>query len=171
MTNSSRKQQSEIGMYLYVLIDAIICFDKKKQKHRPPPGDDASTAEAANGRVGINEQGIARRANTTTNGGPHFELGRLRLKTWPKSDFSIVETTWPTYLYISLYVSWRLQTSTTYGKCCADTRHNRWYRFTLLQHKKRKKKPYVNTKCLEIKNITYLWSSCLFKGPRRPYSS
>ena len=42
----------------------------------------------------------ARRANPTPNGGPHLEIERLRVKTWPKSDFSIAETTWPTYLYI-----------------------------------------------------------------------
>ena len=30
-----------------------------------------------------------------------LELGRLRLKTWSKSDFSIAET-WPTQLYIYL---------------------------------------------------------------------
>ena len=47
-------------------------------------------------------KGEVRRANTTPNGGPHLELGRLRLKTWSKSNFSIAETAWPTYLYISL---------------------------------------------------------------------
>ena len=73
----------------------------KKRKQRPLPGDDASTAEAASGRVGRDEQGEAGRANTTPNGGPHLELGRLRLKTWSKSDFSIAET-WPTYLYMYL---------------------------------------------------------------------
>ena len=57
----------------------------------------------APGRVGRDEQGEARRANTTLNGGPHLELGRLRLKTWSKSDFSIAETTWTTYLYIYLF--------------------------------------------------------------------
>ena len=57
-------------MYLYVRTDAWDIF-----------GDDASTAEAAPGRVGRDEQGEARRANTTPNGGPHLELGRLRLKT------------------------------------------------------------------------------------------
>ena len=59
-------------------------------------------AEAASGRVRRDEQGEARRANTTPNGGPHLELGRLRVKIWSKSDFSIVETTWPTYLRIHL---------------------------------------------------------------------
>ena len=53
-----------------------------KRKQHPPPGDDASTAEAAPGTVGIDEQGKARQVNTTPNGGPHLELltGRLRLK-------------------------------------------------------------------------------------------
>ena len=32
-------------------------FDSKTKKH-PPPGDDASTAEAAPGRVGRDEQGV-----------------------------------------------------------------------------------------------------------------
>ena len=51
-----------------------------KTKQHPSQGDDASTAEADPGRVKREEQGAARRANTTPNGGPHLELGRLRLK-------------------------------------------------------------------------------------------
>ena len=38
-------------------------------------GDDASTAEPAAGRADRDQQGQARRANTTPNGGPHLELG------------------------------------------------------------------------------------------------
>ena len=37
--------------------------------------------------------GEARRTNTTPNGGPHLELGRLWLKIWSKTDFSIAQTT------------------------------------------------------------------------------
>ena len=88
-------------MYLYVRIDTFGISTKKRKK--APPGDDASTAEAAPGRVGRDEQGDARRANTAPNGGAHLERGRLRLKTWSKSDFSIAETTWPTYLYLYLF--------------------------------------------------------------------
>ena len=64
------------------------CIDQKKRKQHPPQGDHASTAEAAPGRVGRDEQGEARRANTTPNGGPHLELrvGRSRLKSWSNSD-------------------------------------------------------------------------------------
>ena len=69
------------------------------------------TAEAAPGRVGRDEQGEARRANTTPNGGPHLELGRLRLETWSKSDFSNAETTWPTHLYISIHIEIRTDIS------------------------------------------------------------
>ena len=64
----------------------------KNEKKHPSPGDDASTAEAAPGRVRRDEQGEARRANTTPNGVSHLELGHLRLKTC-KSDFSTAETT------------------------------------------------------------------------------
>ena len=71
----------------------------KNRKQHPPPGDDASTAEAAPGRVGEGEQGEARRAKSTPNGGPHVELGRLRLKTWSKCDFSIAQTTGQHILY------------------------------------------------------------------------
>ena len=39
------------------------------------------------------EQGEAHRAEPTPNGGPHLELGRLRLKTWSISDFSVAERT------------------------------------------------------------------------------
>ena len=59
-------------------------------------------AEAAPGRAGTDEHGEARRANTTPNGGPQFELQRLRLKTWSKFDFSIAEMTQSTYLYMYL---------------------------------------------------------------------
>ena len=67
----------------------------KKQKLHPSPGDDASTAEAAPGRDGRGEQGEARRASSTPNCGPHLELlvGRLRLKTYSKTEFSIAQTT------------------------------------------------------------------------------
>ena len=73
----------------------------KKTKQHPLPGDDASTVEAAPGRVGRGEQGETRRANSTPNGGPRLELGRLRLKTWSKSDFSIAQTT-RQYLHMCL---------------------------------------------------------------------
>ena len=60
-------------------------------------------AEAAPGRIGRDDQGEARRENTTPNGGPHLDLGRLRLKTLCNSDFSIAETTWPTYPHTYLH--------------------------------------------------------------------
>ena len=44
-------------------------------------------------------------AMSAPRGGPHLDLGRLRVKTWSKSDFPIAETTWPTYLYIHLYIT------------------------------------------------------------------
>ena len=65
----------------------------QKRKQHASQGDNASTAEAAPGRVGRGEQGEARRASSTPNGGPDLELGRLRLKTWSKTDFSISQTT------------------------------------------------------------------------------
>ena len=80
----------------------------KKRKQNPLPGDDASTAEAALSGVERDEQGEARRANTTPNGGPHLERGRLRLKTGSKSDFSIAET-WPTYPYKYLFRSCEIE--------------------------------------------------------------
>ena len=53
----------------------------QKTKTHPPQADDASTAEAAPGKVGRDVQDEAHRANTTPNGGPHLHRGRLRLKT------------------------------------------------------------------------------------------
>ena len=84
----------------YVPISTNRCLDilTETQKQNPLTVDDASTAEAAPKRVERDGQGETRRANTTPNGRPHLELGRLRLKTWSKSDFSIAETTWPTHL-------------------------------------------------------------------------
>ena len=69
---------------------------RKQLKQHPASGDDASTGGAAPGRVGRDEKGEARRADTTSNDGSHLELRRLRLKSWSKCDFSIAETTWPT---------------------------------------------------------------------------
>ena len=60
-------------------------------------------AEAAPGRIGRDDQGEARRENTTPNGGPYLKLGRLRLKTWSKFDFPTAETTWPTHLYTYVF--------------------------------------------------------------------
>ena len=77
-------------------------FGVKKRQQQAPPGRVASTAEVTPGIVGRGEQGEARTINSTPNGGPHLELGRLRLKTWSKSDFSIAQTT-STYLHMSLY--------------------------------------------------------------------
>ena len=48
---------------------------------RPPPAEAGEASKEA------------RRANSTPNGGPHLELGRLRLKTWAKSGFPIAQTT------------------------------------------------------------------------------
>ena len=79
----------------------------KERKEHPWSGYDASTDEVAFGKVGRDEQGEARRANTTQNVRPHLELGRLRPKIWSKSDFSIAETTGLTYQYISIIVLYR----------------------------------------------------------------
>ena len=89
-----------------------------KDENRTRCRDDASTAEAARGRVEIDEQGEARRANTTPNGGPNLERGRLRLKTWSKSDFSIAETTWPTSLYTYIYVDILVQRNAQHTATC-----------------------------------------------------
>ena len=64
---------------------------RRREHRRAPPS-----------RVGRGEQGEARRAHSTANGGLNLELGRLRPKTWCKSDFSIAGTTCPTYLYVYL---------------------------------------------------------------------
>ena len=96
--------------YEYTL--EISYFDKQKRKQHASQGDDASTAEAVAGNVGRGEQGEARRASSTPNGGPHLELAhflaRLRLKTWYKSDFSIAHTTPHSSLYVSSYQGQRV---------------------------------------------------------------
>ena len=92
-----------IDVYLYVRIDVWKTLTKKRKQH-PPQRDDASTVSAATCRVWGGEQGEARPAISAPKSGPHLDLGRLRLKTLPKSDFWIAET-WPTYLYIYLQAS------------------------------------------------------------------
>ena len=65
-----------VCIYTYIEIDVWEKLTKKRKQHLPLR-DDASTAEAAPGRVGRDDQGEAHRANTTPNGGPHLELGLL----------------------------------------------------------------------------------------------
>ena len=101
----------QIDIYLCVRINTWGVLTKQRTQ-RASQENDASMAEAAPGRAGTDEHGEARRANTTPNGGPHLELGHLRLKTCSKSDFSIAETTWPTHLYKNyMYTSCLLYTS------------------------------------------------------------
>ena len=52
------------NMYPYARIDNLDILTEAR-KEQPPQGNDASTAEAAPGRVGRDEQGEAHRANTT----------------------------------------------------------------------------------------------------------
>ena len=92
-----------IGMYncsIAIRTNTRLHTFTKNRKQNPLLGDDASTAEAAPSRIEGDEQGGARRANTTTpKGGSHLELcmiGCLQLKNWSKSDILIAETTWPT---------------------------------------------------------------------------
>ena len=93
----------QVGMYLYVRIDVLEKLTKCR-KQQPPQGDDASTVYAATCRVGRGEQGEAHPTVSAPRGGPNVDLGRLRLKTWSQSDFSIDGTTWVTLYSMHLYV-------------------------------------------------------------------
>ena len=81
----------QIDMYLHVRIESWDIL-KKKRKQYPLQGDDARMAEGATCRVGRGDQGEARPAISAPRGGPRLDLGRLRLKTWSKSDFPIAGT-------------------------------------------------------------------------------
>ena len=80
-------------MYLSVRIESWDILIKKRKWH-PSQGDSASTARAC--RVGRGAQGEARPAISAPRGGPHLDIGRVRLKTWSQSDLSIAGTTWAT---------------------------------------------------------------------------
>ena len=86
----------ENNMYLSARIDNLDILAQTREEH-PMQEDAGRTVEAAPGRVGRDEQGRAHRANTTGSG-LYFELGRLRLKSWSKSVFSIADAPWPTNL-------------------------------------------------------------------------
>ena len=58
---------SHIDIYLYVRIHTWDILTKKR-KQQPSQGDDASTVGVAPDRIGRDEHGEARRANTTPNG-------------------------------------------------------------------------------------------------------
>ena len=53
----------------------------------------ANPAEATPGSVVRDEKVEARRANSTPNRGPYLELGRSRLETWSRADFSTAQMT------------------------------------------------------------------------------
>ena len=106
--------------------DTTRCRETTRARPRPPPG-----------RVERDEQGEARRA--PHNGGPHLEQRRLRLKTWSKSDFSIAETTWPTYLYIYLYLEYEIFTPRGPNVLCIYERE--WYCFYLVYPSSMKNSP------------------------------
>ena len=80
-------------MHTNVNLGANSYFDKNTKATPVAGRRRESTAEAAPDRVGKGEQGEARRANRTPDGGPPLELGHFRLKNWSKSDFSIAQTT------------------------------------------------------------------------------
>ena len=99
----------------YVSIRTNRTLGDKKQKQHPSQGDDAGTTEGATRRVVRGEQGETRPAISAPRGGPHLDLGHLRLKTWSKSDFSTAGTTWrtlspiylrihPMYMYCCSYI-------------------------------------------------------------------
>ena len=67
---------TRIYTYEYVLEIGTTIVKKQQRNQHASPGGNASTAEAAPGRFGRGEQGEARRANTTPNGGPPLELRR-----------------------------------------------------------------------------------------------
>ena len=81
-----------------------LAYLDQETKTVPLPGRRREHGRDYPGRVGRDEQGEARRANTTPNEGPHLELERLSFITGSKSDYSIVETTWPTYPFLSIYI-------------------------------------------------------------------
>ena len=90
-------------MHLYVRINKWnwnSYIDQKRKQVIPLPG---RRREHGRGRP---RQSRDRRAMSGTTGKEHTErwtssrVGRSRLKTWSKSDFSIAETIWPTYLLV-----------------------------------------------------------------------
>ena len=66
-------KQFQIDIYLYVRIHTWEILTEKR-KQNPSRGDDASTGGVAPVRVGKDEHGEARRANTSPNGGLLVEL-------------------------------------------------------------------------------------------------
>ena len=67
---------------------------------------------------GGGEQGELRPAISAPRGGPHLDLGRLRLKTWSKMDSSIAGTTWRTFREFR-----KKEMKTKQKKCSACSAH------------------------------------------------
>ena len=90
--------------YVFIRTNRRLGKNGEKTKKAPVVGRrrEHGLGRYLQGRRG--EHGEARPAISALRGGPHLDLGRSRLKTWPKSDFSIAETTGWTYLYIYLWI-------------------------------------------------------------------
>ena len=90
----------QIDDFLYVRIDVWVKMTKKK-KEKSTCCREATRARSRPVLAGSGgEQGEARPAISAPSGGPHRDLGRLRLKTWSKIEFSIAETTGRTHLHM-----------------------------------------------------------------------
>ena len=82
-------------MDLYVRIDVWEKMTKRRNStHRRETGCENGLGRYLQGREGRVSE--ARPAISAPRGGPHLDLGRVRLKTWSKSDSSIAGMTWPT---------------------------------------------------------------------------
>ena len=99
---------SQIGIYWY---EYTLGKFWQKNEHSTPPRE-TTRARAGSPPAESGETSMVRHVEQT----PHrtvdlissYQVERLRLKAWSKSDFSIAETTWPTYLpgIHILMISW-----------------------------------------------------------------
>ena len=80
-------------------------FLTQKSESRTRRRDDASTAEAAPGRVGRDEQDEGMSSKHRAEWWTSSRVRAFTAQPWSKSDFPIAETTRPTYLYTYLYLS------------------------------------------------------------------
>ena len=66
-------------IFLYICVNIQFDILTKKNEQSTLRRETTRARPRPTGRVGRDEQGEAHRANTAPNGGPHLELGRLRL--------------------------------------------------------------------------------------------
>ena len=113
--------------YLSIRTNRRLEKNEKRTRTAPAAGRRREHGLGLTCRVGRGEQGEARPDISAPRGGPHLDLGRLRLNPWSKSDSWIAEATAPTYLYIFTRGAPPRRANARLGSAHARNTRDVWY--------------------------------------------